>query len=140
MSPQDRLPLARAFATMLEASAAPYGYTITIWSSGALLSHFRSSPNLWQVLLFIVGAIGAFTVLGLGGRRAVARAKPIRPDPARVWAGVLDWFAVGLAVGAAALTAQVDSWAAWPASSFAATVIYLSAASFQLALATGRER
>jgi hypothetical protein len=42
-------PLRRAFATTVSASAAPYGYTLTVWSSGALLIHFRGSPAVGRV-------------------------------------------------------------------------------------------
>ncbi len=124
---------------MLEASAAPYGYTITTWSTGAMLFHFQGAPNVWRIFLFIGGAIFAFTVLGLGGREAIARAMPFPSGPQRVRAGTLDWFAVGVAVGAVSLLAQIESWVAWPLCSFAATLLYLVAMSLQLALATGRE-
>ena len=133
-------PLASAFATMLEASAAPYGYTIAIWSSGALLIHYRTAPDVGEVFLFVAGAVVGFTLLGLVGRRAVETAKALGQGPARVWAGILDWFAVGLAVGAVALLAQIESWVAWPLGSFSATTVYFAAASLQLGLAVRRSR
>jgi hypothetical protein len=59
------------------------------------------------------------------------------PGPPRVWAGAMHWLGAGAAVGAAALVAQIASWLAWPAASAAATVVYLGAATLELALATG---
>jgi hypothetical protein len=133
----DRQPsLYAAFATMLEASAAPYGYTITIWSSGAVLMHFRGMPAVVDVFAFLAGAVAGFTLLGALGRPFIKRAKPLPPGPPSVWAGAMDWLAVGLAVGAAALIAKIPSWVAWPAASLTATVVYLGAATLQLALAT----
>lgn len=42
--------LRRSFATMVSASGAPYGYRITVWSTGALLIHFRQLPEVWEGL------------------------------------------------------------------------------------------
>jgi hypothetical protein len=53
--------LRSAFETLLGSSATPYGYTLTIWSSGAIARHFRGSPNVGEVFLFMAGALLAFT-------------------------------------------------------------------------------
>ena len=125
---------------MLESSAAPYGYTITIWSTGALLMHFRGAPQVGDVFSFLAGAVAGFALLGVLGRRTIKRARPLAPGPPRVWAGAMDWLAAGLAVGAAALVAEIPSWVAWPAATLTATVLYLGAAALQLALAARVER
>jgi hypothetical protein len=129
----------RAFATMVSSSAAPYGYTLTVWSSGALLMHFRHAPSVWEVFLFLAGAVVAFAVLSMMGRGPIERADPVSQPSARALAGALDLFAVGVAVGAAALLSMIPSWVAWPLSSLGATALYLLAASIQLALAERRE-
>ena len=36
-------------------SASAYGYTLTIWSTGAMLSYFYGSPNPPKVFLFLGG-------------------------------------------------------------------------------------
>jgi hypothetical protein len=127
--------LRRCFATIVSASAAPYGYTLTIWCSGALLLDARGAPHVWEVFLFLAGGVIAFAALWLVGRSAIERSKPVPQGSARAFAGVLDLFAVGAAVGSAALIALVRSFVAWPLASFAATVIYLTFASVQLAIA-----
>jgi hypothetical protein len=129
----------RAFATMVSSSAAPYGYTLTVWSAGALLIHFRHSPAAWEVFLFLTGAVVAFATLWLFGRGTIEHAEPVSQQSVRALAGALDLFAVGLAVGAAALLAMIQSWAAWPLTSFGATTLYLVAGSIQLAVAEERE-
>lgn len=121
-------------ATILSASAIPFGYTIAIWSSGALLIRSHGDPTVGDVFLFLAGALFGFTVLGLLGRGVMATAEPINHSEARVLAGVLDWIAVGTGVGAAALIAEIHGWLAWPLVSFAATCIYLTGAGVQLAL------
>jgi hypothetical protein len=134
----QRGALRRSFATMVSASAAPYGYTITVWSTGALLIHFRHLPQVWEVFLFVAGAVGAFASLWLIGRGAIVEARPVGLGAARALAGALDVFATGLAVGAAALIAMIPSWVAWPFAAFASTALYMVAASLQLALAETR--
>lgn len=135
-----RYALRRSFATMLAASAAPYGYTLTVWSAGALLIHFRHLPGVWEIFLFLAGAIGAFVALSLVGRDTIEQARTLDRGRTRVLAGVLDIFGVGAAAGAAALLAMIPGWTAWPLASFVATVVYMLAASVQLALTEQSER
>jgi hypothetical protein len=41
-----------AIGRIASASATPYGYTVSLWSSGALLIHFRGTPNVGDIYLF----------------------------------------------------------------------------------------
>ena len=103
------------------------------------LIRLRHMPTVWEIFLFVAGAIAAFAGLWLLGRGAVERSRPVEQGPARVLAGALDIFAVGLAVGSAALVAMIQSWVSWPLAAFGATALYMIAASFQLAVAQGRQ-
>jgi hypothetical protein len=127
-----------ALGTIVSASAAPYGYTVSVWSSGAILIHYHSAPTIGDVLLFAAGALLGFSLLGLVAHGALRRTMPLSPGPERVVAGALHWFAVGIALGAVILVAQLASWLVWPLGSFAATSLYLLVASLQLALVTKR--
>lgn len=135
MSSSPRRRRRRAFATTVSASAAPYGYTISIWSTGAMLIHFRGDPNVWQIFLFAAGAIAGYAILGALARVILRGAKPLRSEPAKVEAGMFDWIAVGVSVGAAALIAQIPGWVAWPLASGVVTLLYITAVSLQLQLA-----
>lgn len=53
-----------ALRAAVAASAAPYGYTLTIWTSGAVLSHARGIPSAVEALLFLAGAVAAFALVG----------------------------------------------------------------------------
>jgi hypothetical protein len=55
-------------------------------------------------------------------------------------AGALHWAAVGAAVGAVALLAELHEWFVWPLGSAAATVIYLVGAGLQLGLVAHGEQ
>jgi hypothetical protein len=125
--------------TIVAASAAPYGYTLAIWSSGAVLIDAHGKPSVAEVFLFLAGAVCAFAALGLLAQGPLAIPKSIDKRRERIIAGALDLLAVGAAVGAVALLAQIGGWIAWPLGSFAATVTYLVGAGLQLALAAGSD-
>src|SRR5690349_13598682 len=46
-----------------DAAALPYGYTVTMWSSGQVLIHFHGTPGLGLVALFAAGALLGFAVM-----------------------------------------------------------------------------
>jgi hypothetical protein len=124
-----------ALGTMVSASAAPYGYTVSLWSTGALITHYRGSPGVGQVFLFAAGALLAFSVVGLGVRPILRAQGPMEDGHERVLVGALHWFSVGAAAGTAALIGHVNSGVDWILASFAATALYLLISSVQLAFA-----
>jgi hypothetical protein len=130
--------LGHALGTLASASAGPYGYTLSVWSSGAVLIHFRGLPNVGDVLLFAGGGLAGFTLIGLMVHLRLEAVEEIATMRERILAGVLHWFAVGAAIGVVALIAQIASWVAWPLAMFAATVVYLLGATVQLAAVAGR--
>jgi hypothetical protein len=132
--------LPAAFGTVVAASAAPYGYTVSIWSSGAVLMHRRGVPDVFDVFLFAIGALSGFAVLGLLAHKVVATSEQLGGARERVLAGMLHWLAVGVAVGAAALLAEIPGRVTWGVGSFAATSLYILGASVQLALVVGAGR
>jgi hypothetical protein len=129
-----------ALRTTVAASAAPYGYTLTIWTSGAVLSHARGIPNSGEALLFLLGAVSAYALIGrvvFGGL-----SEQLIPDPARAvaWGG-LHFFSVGIAIAAASLVAHfVQNIAAWPLGGFLATGLYLIGSGAQLAVVQSARR
>lgn len=129
-----------ALGTVVSASAAPYGYTITLWSSGALLIHYHGFPAVGDVFLFLTGALLGFAFVGTFAHGALRTRVPISPGPGHILAGLLQWFATGLAVGSVALVAAVPGWVAWSLGSMVATSVYLVGASFQFAVVTALRR
>ena len=117
-------------------SAAPYGYTLTIWTSGAVTTHARGIPTAWEALLFLGGA-----VLGFGVTAALAYGHPgqiLAPGEhgsVRLWGG-FHLVSVGLAIGGAALvTALVKDPVAWMIVGFVSTLVYLVVIAAQFTLA-----
>ena len=51
--------------TTVGASAAPYGYTLATWTTGAALVRAHEMPNSVEILGFVVGAVLAFALVVL---------------------------------------------------------------------------
>jgi hypothetical protein len=49
------------------ASAGPYGYTLTIWTTGAVLTNTHGIPTTLYAAAFMTGAVLAFASVGLSG-------------------------------------------------------------------------
>ncbi len=127
---------ASALRTTVAASAAPYGYTLTIWTTGAVLTHARGIPDTAEAILLLVGAVAGYALVG--GLAFGGLTEHVAPAPARavVWGG-LHFFSVGLAIVAATLVAHgVRGTAAWPIDGFVVTATYLVASASQLTLAS----
>lgn len=125
---------------IVSASAAPYGYTVTLWSTGAILVHFHSAPDVTEILLYAAGALTGYTLVGLLTHLKLhtMTLPPVRSQ--RLMFGMLHWFAVGLALGVAVVLAQIPGWVAWPLAALAATMLYLTGAAAELALLTRAQR
>ena len=108
---------ASALATVLRGSAIPYGYTVTVWTSGMMLVRHRGLPSTGQVFLFAIGAVAAFALLGSLVR--LGRGVPFDPRHGVLRrAGMVQLFAVGGALGAATLVTFIRSGIAWPLGAF----------------------
>jgi hypothetical protein len=134
-----------ALDTTLRSSVVPYGYTVTIWASGAYLIHLQGTPSMGQAFLFVSGALLAFAALAAFSHgRAVSAPAPagkLHPDAAHpILAAGLHITAVGIALFAAGVIDRGTGEAAWLLGSFAVTFIYLGTASGELALALELQR
>jgi hypothetical protein len=126
----------------LRSAIVPYGYTVTIWASGAYLISLRGVPAMLEAFAFVAGAIFAFGVLtGLSQRRRPeadpsAVRPPIHPDSSHpIFAAGLHVAAVGIAFVAASLVDETLGNAAWFFGPFVVTLVYLSIASAEMAIA-----
>jgi len=112
----------------------PYGYTMSIWSAGALVMGVQGLPQPAEVFTFLAGSIAAFGLLALTVSHVAHRIDGVDRPADRLLAGILHWFAAGGAVGVAVLASQLPGWAAWGVSSFAVTCVYMLGASLQFAM------
>lgn len=124
-------------ATVLRGSALPYGYTVTVWTSGAMLTRHEGLPSTGQVFLFMLGAIAGYSLLAA----VVKLGRGVPSDPpegALRRTGMLHFLAVGGALGAAALVSLIHNGLAWPLGAFVATATYLVLATLELRIAQPR--
>lgn len=125
----------RALETALHGAGLPYGYAITVWSTGAVLTGAQGKPSVGDVFLFAAGAATAY-----GGMRFLTQATEgeagtqLTRSPHLIRAGAIHVTAIALALGAAALIARIGSVVAWPLATFAATLLYLGVSSVEKAL------
>ena len=50
-------------ATVVAARAVPYGYTLSIWGSGAVLRRSLSAPTTAEAFIFAAGASAGFYLI-----------------------------------------------------------------------------
>ena len=111
---------------MVGTSAAPYGFTLATWTTGAVLVGAQGIPSTLAALAFMVGAVSGFAVVGAVAFGGVGKHFDQESGEARLIWGSFHFFSVGCAIGASALVARyVDGFAAWPLAGFLYTSIYL---------------
>lgn len=56
-------PFRRTLALVVAAMDLPFGYTLTIWSSGAIAIGRYGFPNVVEIFAFLLGGITAYVIL-----------------------------------------------------------------------------
>ena len=126
----------RRLRTTLGSSAAPYGYTLATWTTGAVLTNALGIPDALAALTFMVGAVLGFAFVGTLAFGGVTKHFDRQQGETPLIWGSFHFFSVGFAIGVAALVAHyVESFIAWPLASFLATVTYLLVAGAESAVA-----
>ena len=126
---------------VVSASAAPHGYTLTLWTTGAITTHAEGgAPSAADALLLLVGAVVGFGAVGALAFGGVNRVLGGQAAGVRVWGG-LHLPSVGTSmVLVTVLTSVVHGHLVWPLVGGAATVAYLLvlAGQFRVAGRLGR--
>jgi hypothetical protein len=119
------------------ASSAPYGYTLTIWGSGAVAMGELGSPRIGGTLLFIAGAVLAFVLIeGLAYGSLSIQPSTGEPTTIAVWGDAHLLSAGGAVFVVWLLVRAIDGKAGWAVAGFAATAVYLLVNAVQNALAS----
>lgn len=124
--------------SVVSATAAPYGYTLSLWAAGTLaIGAAGRFPTTVDVLLLVGGAVVGFGVLAaitFGGlNRALDPAMRAR---IRAWGGV-HIPALGAGVTASTvLVHTVHGHLLWPLLGFSVTTVYLCVLAAQYWLAS----
>lgn len=100
----------------------PYGYTVSLWSAGALTVVRLGPPSVLDVLLFVFGAVTAFVILAGMGYDHLDAEVPMRVP----WLVVVNLFPIVAALVVVAFPARVLGRAVgYFADSFLATATYI---------------
>ena len=123
--------------TTLGSSAAPYGYTLSTWTTGAVLINAHGVPDALAALTFMFGAVPGFAFVGALTFGGVTRHFDRDHGETPLMWGSFHFLSVALAIGAATLvTYLVESFfVAWPLGGFLGTTIYLLVARAEPTLA-----
>jgi hypothetical protein len=127
----------RGVDAALRGAALPYGYTLTVWGTGAALTHLHGDPNVGELLLFAAGAAAAYGMLKIVSHRPGGSERDLAGSPHVFRAGLIHVGGIGLGIGAAALIARIGSGVAWPLATFASTSVYMAVTSIEIALVGG---
>jgi hypothetical protein len=124
---------------VVAASAAPYGYTLTLWTAGAVTTHAAGLPTTIDALLLLGGAVLGF---GIVGAFAFGSINPVVKSPGvghiRLW-GVVHVPSVGASIVLVTLLSRLaHGLVVWPLAGFTATVTYLVVIGGQFHLAAHR--
>lgn len=122
----------------IAASAAPYGYTITIWSSGAVSMDLLGQPGAPEALLYVLGAVTAFLVVEVAayGEFRIHLAPEVHPRMA-AWGSAHFLASGGAVLGVWGADSLLEGQrAGWPVAGFVATSLYLILNAVQTTLAS----
>ncbi len=125
----------RALENAVHGAGLPYGYAVTVWSTGAALSGRHGMPSTGSIFLFAAGATIAYGALRLLTWNTDEEAhKPLTRSPHVIRAGVVHLAAIALAISGALLMARIHGDAAWLLAPLTATLAYLGFSSVEVAL------
>lgn len=135
----EREEYQRNLRSAVGTSAAPYGFTLAVWGTGAITTSFRGTPGPLQVFVFVTGVIIAFAVVGAFAYGGIRGRSGGGRHGVELW-GNFHIPAVGLTVAVATLTGYlVSSGLSWFLCPFLATGTYLSMLGLEFTLAENKE-
>ena len=114
-----------ALATIVHSAAVPYGITLTVWGSGALVMHYRGQPEVFEVFLFVLGGVGGYALATMPAIATIRTRQPAVSGSKLVLAGTLHPLAIGAALGSVTLVAMIHGWVAWPLGGLCGIAVYL---------------
>jgi hypothetical protein len=117
--------LAAGLNAALDRASLPYGYTVTIWSSGQVLIDLRGTPSAWLAPSYALGALCGFGLLKLVAWRARPRGA-VRVARSGGLAWVVQFVTIAASVGVVALVGRIHAGLVWAVGGFLATTVYLA--------------
>jgi len=99
-------------AANLASESEAYGYTLTVWGSGALLIHSYSVPGVARILTFVGGALAGFGLLAALAFEGFSAEMRVEESPSSLVVSAIHIFSTGgaLAVVSLTLEAMPEQW------------------------------
>ncbi len=122
--------------TVLDRAGIPFGYTVTLWTSGQVLISLRGTPRGSLLPAFAGGAALGYVVLAFafGARQETPTDIESLGAGRRLGMLLVQVAAIAVAVGVVALVGEAPAAIAWPAGGFAATTLYLGGSASAVAI------
>lgn len=79
----------------LTAESEAYGYTLSIWGAGALLTHTFGLPDVERTLAYLIGALVGFTVLAVLAWGDISSEMSVEETPTSRVVSAIHLFATG---------------------------------------------
>jgi hypothetical protein len=128
----------RSLRAAVGSSAAPYGFTLAVWTTGAVIIDSQGLPSAINALSFAAGSVLAFAFIGFMAFGDFTGDNGEKRPKTSLW-GNFHFLSVGLAIGAAVLvTSLVHTDLVWLLATFASTACYLLALGAEFTAAEGR--
>lgn len=127
----------RCLRSAVGSSAAPYGFTLAVWTTGAVIIDARGLPSSLNALAFAAGAVLAFALVGFLAFGDLTGENGEQQPKTSLW-GNFHFLSVGLAIGAAVIITNIlNTDLVWLLGSFASTACYLLALGAEFTVADG---
>jgi len=127
----------RSLRSAVGSSAAPYGFTLAVWTTGAVIIGSQGLPSALNALAFAAGAVLAFAFIGFLAFGDLTGDNTEKRPRTALW-GNFHFLSVGLAIGAAVIvTSLLDTELVWMLGSFVSTACYLLALGAEFSVAEG---
>ena len=112
------------------------GYSISITAAFALLQTSRSDTGIIAIFFFAAGAVLAFAIIACLASGFFREELEDESSNIKSLAGALSFLSVGLALVVTYVVGLlIPGLAAWPASAFLATVVYVASVGLELTIA-----
>ena len=112
------------------------GYSISITAAFALLQTSRNDTGISAIFLYAAGAVLAFAIIACLASGFFREELEDESSNIKSLAGALSFLSVGLALVVTYVVGLlIPGLAAWPASAFLATVVYVASVGLELTMA-----
>ena len=126
----------RGVDTAARNNVTAMGYSISITAAFALLQTSRSDTGILAIFFFAAGAVLAFAIIACLASGFFREELEDESSNIKSLAGALSFLSVGLALVVTYVVGLlIPGLAAWPASAFVATVVYVASVGLELTIA-----